>query len=348
METKYHIRTENIESRFPPIGRFRIIRDDGCVNCGKCASVCIYDVHKRSSLDYRKMAEPVDYRCKNCFMCIQNCVKGVLSIVPSPEYLRLGDDLYTPEIITGLMAQAESGQIPVLGAGYGGSFSGDGFDGLWTDMSEIVRPTRDGIHGREYISTVVDLGRKPLHVKDLKFDEYGNPLTNIPPTAEIKIPIILQMPPFLNQSENVLLSIVKSAAETGTFAIMDMENYSQKMDPYFNHIIKSLSPEDMPWKQLVNLAKSHSILEFKYSPEIGGLVTSLKKINPDLIIFIRFNLLETTASIVQDLYTSGVDVIHLHVERYSYKSPPLKVAVEIKSRLNSLPEIIREVHNQLV
>ena len=26
---------------------------------------------------------------------------------------------------------------------------------MWTDMSEIVRPTRDGIHGREYISTSV-------------------------------------------------------------------------------------------------------------------------------------------------------------------------------------------------
>ena len=31
---------------------------------------------------------------------------------------------------------------------------------MWTDMSEIVRPTRDGIHGREYISTSVDIGRK--------------------------------------------------------------------------------------------------------------------------------------------------------------------------------------------
>jgi len=42
---------------------------------------------------------------------------------------------------------------------------------MWTDMSEIVRPTRDGIHGREYISTLVDLGRK---VKFLEFNSQAN------------------------------------------------------------------------------------------------------------------------------------------------------------------------------
>ncbi len=39
---------------------------------------------------------------------------------------------------------------------------------MWTDMSEIVRPTRDGIHGREYISTSVDIGRK---LKELAFHD---------------------------------------------------------------------------------------------------------------------------------------------------------------------------------
>ena len=63
--------------------------------------------------------------------------------------------------------QAETGSIPVSGSGYGGPFSGPGFDSMWTDMSEIVRPTRDGIHGREYINTSVDIGRK---LGSLSFD----------------------------------------------------------------------------------------------------------------------------------------------------------------------------------
>src|SRR5690606_27514464 len=69
-----------------------------------------------------------------------------------------GDLYWTAEIITQTWYQAESGHIPISGAGYGGKFAGDGFEGIWLDMSEIVRPTRDGIHGRETISTQVDLG----------------------------------------------------------------------------------------------------------------------------------------------------------------------------------------------
>ncbi len=69
-----------------------------------------------------------------------------------------------------LWKQAEDGKVPVSGAGYRGPFTGTGFDSMWTDMSEIVRPTRDGIHGREYISTSVELGRKLNH---LTFDAEG-------------------------------------------------------------------------------------------------------------------------------------------------------------------------------
>jgi len=73
----------------------------------------------------------------------------------------LGDAYWTPDLIERLWKQAANGKVPVSGAGYRGPFCGPGFDMIWTDMSEIVRPTRDGIHGREYISTVIELGRKP-------------------------------------------------------------------------------------------------------------------------------------------------------------------------------------------
>jgi hypothetical protein len=53
---------------------------------------------------------------------------------------------------------------PSPAPGTGVRSAGPGFDSMWTDMSEIVRPTRDGIHGREYISTAVDIGRKPAYL----------------------------------------------------------------------------------------------------------------------------------------------------------------------------------------
>ena len=74
-----------------------------------------------------------------------------------------------------------SGWSEADGAGYGGAFSGPGFDSMWTDMSEIVRPTRDGIHGREYISTVVDIGRRPSR---LAFDDAGRLKTQALPSIK--------------------------------------------------------------------------------------------------------------------------------------------------------------------
>lgn len=66
-----------------------------------------------------------------------------------PGTSQRGDRYWTAEIITQTWFQAETGRIPISGAGYGGPFSGEGFESMWLDMSEIVRPTRDGIHGRE-------------------------------------------------------------------------------------------------------------------------------------------------------------------------------------------------------
>ncbi|MDW7991372.1 MAG: hypothetical protein RMK65_04370 [Anaerolineae bacterium] len=101
--------------------------------------------------------------------------------------LHRGDDHWTAEIITQTWYQAETGRIPISGAGYGGRFAGEGFDGIWLDMSEIVRPTRDGIHGREYISTQVDLGARPDH---LQFNPSGNLQTALPPSLALPIPVL--------------------------------------------------------------------------------------------------------------------------------------------------------------
>jgi hypothetical protein len=108
----------------------------------------------------------------------------------NPEWRRLGDAYFTPDILSTTWYQAESGRIPVSGGGYGGPFSGAGFDSMWTDMSEIVRPTRDGIHGREYISTSVDIGRKLPH---LSFAD-GVP-GDAPPLVQIPMPATASAPP---------------------------------------------------------------------------------------------------------------------------------------------------------
>ena len=170
MLKKYHITPNPTAPRFIPVGRSGIIDwEEDCLKCGTCVKKrCLYDVYKNRTYDAKTMVDSIDHMCKNCFSCIQNCPRGVLSKTINPEFLKMGDEYWKPEMILSTWFQSESGKIPVSGAGYRGPFSGPGFDSMWTDMSEIVRPTRDGIHGREYISTAIDLGRK---MDRLEFDD---------------------------------------------------------------------------------------------------------------------------------------------------------------------------------
>ena len=165
MPKKYHIETKKVPRRLPSIGKFGIVdwRED-CANCHNCVKkACVYDRYRQET-DYIKDLNDVKslfFECMGCFSCVQKCTKGLLALTVNPVYEQMGNSYFTPEIIATTWNQADTASIPVSGAGYRGKFTGTGFDAMWTDMSEIVRPTRDGIHGREYISTAVDIGRKP-------------------------------------------------------------------------------------------------------------------------------------------------------------------------------------------
>ena len=155
MPKKYHVHAKATPLDLDYIFKFQIVRRENCINCGKCTKVCIYEAHKRRKDDPRKMADPNTVVCRNCFRCIQECPRGALEMSLNKDFLNIGGTYWKPDMLITLWKQAEDGKVPVTGAGYRGPFSGAGFDSMWTDMSEIVRPTRDGIHGREYISTSV-------------------------------------------------------------------------------------------------------------------------------------------------------------------------------------------------
>jgi len=168
MPEKYQIETKAVPPRRPRIGKFGVLdwRED-CARCHNCVKkACVWDRYRQEA-DYVRTLNAVDtlfFECMGCFSCVQNCTKGLLRLSVNPIWEKLGNSYWKPAIIQTTWAQAETAKIPVSGAGYRGPFTGPGFDSMWTDMSEIVRPTRDGIHGREYISTAVDIGRKPTHL----------------------------------------------------------------------------------------------------------------------------------------------------------------------------------------
>ena len=151
--------------------------------------------------------------CKACLSCVQGCTKGLLSVSINPGYLDMGDEYWKPDILLTTWNQADSGKIPVSGAGYRGKFYGYGFDSIWTDMSEIVRPTRDGIHGREYISTSVDIGPKPMR---LRFAPDGSLLTPPSPLIELPLPVILDVPAWQVECEQLAVTRAMAAKRLGT------------------------------------------------------------------------------------------------------------------------------------
>jgi ferredoxin len=145
MPLKYHIHTETAQNRFPAVTRSGVIAwEEGCLRCTRCVKKdCVYDVYEKRSLDSKQMVDSLDSSCKDCFRCVQSCPNKLIHKSINPTFKALGDTYWTPDIIANLWLQAEAGKIPVSGAGYGGPFAGPGFDAMWTDMSEIVRPTRD-------------------------------------------------------------------------------------------------------------------------------------------------------------------------------------------------------------
>jgi ferredoxin len=226
MPKKYEIKTQKIPPRLPKIGKFGIVdwRED-CARCHNCVKkACVYDRY-RQEMQYIKDLDEFSslfFECMGCFSCVQKCTKGLLALTINPEYERMGNGYYTPDIILTTWNQAETAGIPVSGAGYRGKFTGMGFDSMWTDMSEIVRPTRDGIHGREYISTSVDIGRKPrlLSFEDKKLT------TALPPLVDLPILILIDMFPKEYHFPNIMPMLLAVAVKTGTMVIVDWTQHS--------------------------------------------------------------------------------------------------------------------------
>jgi len=308
MPLKYHIHSAPVPNRFPKITKSGVIAwEEGCLKCARCVKKdCVYKVYEKKDLDERQMLDSLDSVCMDCFRCVQGCPNRLIQKGTNPTYKALGDRYWTPEIISNIWFQAESGRIPVSGAGYGGPFSGIGFDAMWTDMSEIVRPTRDGIHGREYISTTVDLGRKLMM---LDFDETGKMLSVPPPLVEIPLPVIFDLLPWSPPKEKIIRSMLKAAKMLGTFLTVRASDLEQDMIPDLPNIMLHLD------RQLESidrrLIETLRILEIPSSKDALSLQRAIKEINPSAVTVIRLSLDPGSSTRILELIRDGAEVIHL-------------------------------------
>ena len=202
---------------------------------------------------------PIEEKCVGCLRCTVQ-YPDVVQIHKNPDRARLGDSYLRPEFVDTILYEAESGRVPVKGQGYRGAFGGEGFDGMWLDMSEIVRPTRDGIHGREFISTAVDVGSKPLH---LTFDAQGRPTGEVPDTMRLQVPFLWGAPPISPHTEAIADVMVGAANEIDTIALVPIDTARKHPD---SRAVPVVALEE--WDSLMDLEWSPKAIELRgWSPE---------------------------------------------------------------------------------
>jgi ferredoxin len=332
MPEKYVIHAHDAPPRFRPVGKLGIVdwRED-CSSCHNCVKKgCVFDLYKDENKALRDESGFLDYiyQCKGCLQCVQNCTKNLLSRAVNPEYLLLGDDYFTPDIILSTWFQAETGRIPVSGSGYGGRFSGTGFDAMWTDMSEIVRPTRDGIHGREYINTGVDIGKRLNH---LAFD--GPRLASQPPPRlESPMPILFNVLPERFQRGEVLNSLIAACEKMGTFAIVRADD---------------IPAGERGSKRIIPLGEAGKAAEFTGSPliiipdekDVLGARDGLKAANKNRIVAVRLQATPAARERVIELVENGIEAIQLQFSLNGLEDGP---------EPRHMRDVLRDVHTALV
>jgi len=238
-----------------------------------------------------------------------------------------GDPYWTPEIISQTWFMAEKGKIPISGAGYGGPFAGPGFDAIWLDMSEIVRPTRDGIHGREYISTSVDLGRK------LPFLTVGAGGVEdaLPALLELPIPILFNPFPFPTTQRAPVLAVAHAAQTLRTLAILTPDQWSEDLRDDAV-IAPRLAARD--------LDRYESLWQRARYVELDGgdafAAARLKAARPDTVIGWYVPLGSTDGAAVEQMVRAGAEVIHLYADEYG------------QSGRGFLADGLRAIHRYLV
>jgi glutamate synthase domain-containing protein 2 len=335
MPKKYHVDVNPTAPRFAPVTKTAAFENEGCLGCLKCVkrTSCIYKVYQKHSFDPLRVVDTIDVDCLSCMRCVQDCKKAILTRGRNPQFDRLGDDYWRPEILATLWKQAETGKIPVSGAGYRGNFSGPGFDKMWTDMSEIVRPTRDGIHGREYISTVVELGRRP---QQLVFDQAGNLAVDIPPYREIPLPIIFDIPRKGKLAPGNRRALALAAQALGTLATATLEEAEGLLKDLRGSLIVTMHQAPADAAVLEGLA----MVELPWSEGVTQQVAKIKKLSPQTVTSVRLPLDEQAANHAASLSKSGAEVIHLLADSAGRGFGQRQEAFVAK--------LVREVHLKLV
>ena len=198
-------------------------------------------------------------------------------------------------------------------------------------MSEIVRPTRDGIHGREYINTSVDVGRKLPY---LRFHE-GQMALSPPPLLELPMPVLFDVVPAHWQRGPVVEAIARAAAELGTMAVVAADVAPEWLDAVQGRVVPLLDAEG----SAANGSKAPLVM-LPDGPNVMAVQASVKSRNAGQIVAVRVTATPAAAKHALELARAGAEVIHLVFDSHGREAD--------SPAPRHLRDVLRDVHTTLV
>ncbi|MGA8180664.1 MAG: glutamate synthase-related protein, partial [Desulfobacterales bacterium] len=204
-----------------------------------------------------------------------------------------------------------------------------------TDMSEIVRPTRDGIHGREYISTCFEISRR---ISPLKFNADMTLASKPLPILEIPIPLMLRLPDDLIINSSIVESAARAAQMTGTFLMIRPSDYSDALSPYARNLVPCLSGDNLA--DHVGLIRQCRAIELAYGKAIEDNLRMVRDVKSDIALIVRIPLNADAPSRALKLSALDIDTLHFYADEHGNELDT--------EHPRFLKDMIREVHLKLV
>jgi len=200
-------------------------------------------------------------------------------------------------------------------------------------MSEIVRPTRDGIHGREYISTAIDIGRTHPYLKftgsgDL--DEVSLSVVNMP------LPIILRVPGFGALSDETIKGWAMAAQRLGTFMALPREMINDALEDFTRWLMPTTPPEG-PGPG--SAPEGVRLVEVPWGDDWKGVVRNIEEKDPSLLISVKIPVADGMEEKALSLVEEGISIIHLEAD------PDGRF---LDDRTQYVKDGIRSVHTKLI
>ena len=251
---------------------------------------------------------PIKDKCVGCMRCVQEH-PDMCRVSRNPGFFDFPDSYWIPKDpatdvsspVATVSYEASTGKIPIKGMGYRGSFADEGWNSMWTDMSEIVRPTRDGVYGREYISTLVDVGRKP---KFLEFND-KQPV-RVCKTIQIPVPIIFGYLPENLNNPSIVKSAAAAAEHLGILHIASPGQLRNIDDSLRKRIVPLVTSSDLSeHARMITDAPAIELAEHE-----SRLVEKVRELNPEAPISVRLPLTENASAHAAKMAREGVDIIH--------------------------------------